>query len=119
MHKSGKCVLMEMEGWRDGGVSRPVTEGAGRTWKKPGGMGPPGMASLGGMLPITGLGAAAALWNGEAQTRLPDFHPHAGVSTFSVTLQAAVGGRRQQGAVSAPASTATPPTSETVLFHKL
>lgn len=35
----------------------------GRTWKKPGGMGPPGMASLGGMLPITGLGAAAALWN--------------------------------------------------------
>lgn len=35
---------------------------AGRlTWKKPGGMGPPGMPSLGGMLPITGLGAAAAL----------------------------------------------------------
>lgn len=25
-------------------------------------MGPPGMPSLGGMLPITGLGAAAALW---------------------------------------------------------
>lgn len=38
-----------------------VTEGVGHTWKKPGGMGPPGMASLGGMLPITGLGAAAAL----------------------------------------------------------
>ena len=31
------------------------------TWKNPGGMGPPGMPSLGGMLPITGLGAAAAL----------------------------------------------------------
>ncbi|TNN33847.1 hypothetical protein EYF80_055995 [Liparis tanakae] len=29
---------------------------------KPGGMGPPGMPSFGGMLPITGLGAAAALW---------------------------------------------------------
>lgn len=28
-------------------------------------MGPPGMPSLGGMLPITGLGAAAALWRTE------------------------------------------------------
>lgn len=31
------------------------------TWKKPGGMGPPGMPSPGGIPPITGLGAAAAL----------------------------------------------------------
>lgn len=31
------------------------------TWKKPGGIGPPGMPSPGGMPPITGLGAAAAL----------------------------------------------------------
>lgn len=48
-----------MERWRseeDSGRG-----GGGHTWKKPGGMGPPGMASLGGMLPITGLGAAAAL----------------------------------------------------------
>lgn len=37
------------------------TGGRGHTWKKPGGMGPPGMVSFGGMLPITGLGAAAAL----------------------------------------------------------
>lgn len=51
-------------------MSEPLTEGAGRTWKKPGGMGPPGMASLGGMFPITGLGAAAALWNRQAQTPL-------------------------------------------------
>lgn len=55
-------------------MSEPVSEGAGRTWKKPGGMGPPGMASLGGMLPITGLGAAAALWNGKAQNRSLDFN---------------------------------------------
>lgn len=46
---------------RDGGEDRAVTERGRQTWKKPGGMGPPGMASLGGMLPITGLGAAAAL----------------------------------------------------------
>ncbi len=37
------------------------------TWKKPGGMGPPGMPSLGGMLPITGLGAAAALWETDRE----------------------------------------------------
>lgn len=30
-------------------------------------MGPPGMPSLGGMLPITGLGAAAALWRTEEE----------------------------------------------------
>lgn len=33
----------------------------GCTWKKPGAMGPAAIASLGAMLPITGLGAAAAL----------------------------------------------------------
>lgn len=42
-------------------MNRTVTKGVSHTWKKPGGMGPPGMASFGGMLPITGLGAAAAL----------------------------------------------------------
>lgn len=45
----------------DGGEDRTATERVRHTWKKPGGMGPPGMASFGGMLPITGLGAAAAL----------------------------------------------------------
>lgn len=34
------------------------------TWKKPGAMGPDAIASLGAMLPITGLGAAAALCRG-------------------------------------------------------
>lgn len=33
----------------------------GLTWKKAGGIGPPGMPSPGGIPPITGLGAAAAL----------------------------------------------------------
>lgn len=37
------------------------TEGDDLTWKNPGGMGPPGMPSPGGMFPRTGLGAAAAL----------------------------------------------------------
>lgn len=45
----------------DRAVNRTVTESRSHTWKKPGGMGPPGMPSFGGMLPITGLGAAAAL----------------------------------------------------------
>lgn len=54
-------------------MSSVAAEGAGCTWKKPGGMGPPGMASLGGMLPITGLGAAAALWNKSTHTHLHDF----------------------------------------------
>lgn len=54
----------------DEGLSSLATEGAGRTWKKPGGIGPPGMASFGGMLPITGLGAAAALWNTSTHTIL-------------------------------------------------
>ena len=31
------------------------------TWKNPGGTGPTGMPSPGGMFPSTGLGAAAAL----------------------------------------------------------
>lgn len=68
----------------------PVAEGAGRTWKKPGGMGPPGMASLGGMLPITGLGAAAALWNRKAQTRLIDFKKAAVSQVASFNVQVAV-----------------------------
>lgn len=34
----------------------------GYTWKNPGGTGPTGMPSPGGMFPMTGLEAAAALW---------------------------------------------------------
>ena len=41
----------------------------GLTWKKPGGIGPPGMPSPGGIPPITGLGAAAALWEEEAREK--------------------------------------------------
>lgn len=45
----------------------------GCTWKKPGAMGPDAIASLGAMLPITGLGAAAALCrsgrDGKTQVR--------------------------------------------------
>lgn len=37
----------------------------GHTWKNPGAMGPVAIASLGAMLPITGLGAAAALCRGR------------------------------------------------------
>ena len=47
----------------------------GCTWKKPGAMGPDAIASLGAMLPITGLGAAAALCrsgrDGKTQVRSP------------------------------------------------
>lgn len=39
------------------------------TWKKPGGMGPPGIPSFGGMFPSTGLGAAAALCGEQNQDR--------------------------------------------------
>ena len=45
-----------------------------RTWKKPGGMGPPAMPSLGGRFPITGLGAAAALC-GERRAQHCAPHP--------------------------------------------
>lgn len=66
------CVL-EGDGGKEGGVHRSVTANEmGRTWKKPGGMGPPGMASLGGMLPITGLGAAAALWKRKKSQKTND-----------------------------------------------
>lgn len=37
------------------------------TWKNPGGMGPPGIPSFGGMFPSTGLGAAAALCGEQNQ----------------------------------------------------
>lgn len=37
-------------------------------------MGPPGMPSLGGMLPITGLGAAAALWKKKNKTNDKVWH---------------------------------------------
>lgn len=39
------------------------------TWKKPGGMGPPGIPSFGGMFPSTGLGAAAALCREQNQDK--------------------------------------------------
>lgn len=42
-------------------TERRRQSGDGLTWKKPGGIGPPGMPSPGGIPPITGLGAAAAL----------------------------------------------------------
>lgn len=50
----------------------------GYTWKKPGVMGPAAITSLGAMLPITGLGAAAALCRGEGEERTGSGHflPH-------------------------------------------
>lgn len=50
-------------------------------------MGPPGMPSLGGMLPITGLGAAAALW--EKKNKTAKF----GVRNFILQQQQAVTGQ--------------------------
>lgn len=44
------------------GIPLQISSEVGLTWKKPGGMGPPGIPSPGGIPPITGLGAAAALW---------------------------------------------------------
>lgn len=44
-----------------GGLGPPPKRGDMKGWKNPGGMGPPGMPSPGGMFPRTGLGAAAAL----------------------------------------------------------
>lgn len=44
-----------------GPLGPPAKRGDMKDWKKPGGMGPPGMPSPGGIPPITGLGAAAAL----------------------------------------------------------
>lgn len=61
-----KNVLNAM---RDG-ESEQESKRIRHTWKKPGGMGPPGMASFGGMLPITGLGAAAALWKTPPSLRI-------------------------------------------------
>lgn len=40
------------------------------TWKNPGGIGPPGMPSPGGMFPRTGLGAAAALCRRKTEKKL-------------------------------------------------
>lgn len=47
-----------------------MSETIGSTWKNPGGTGPTGIPSPGGMLPRTGLGAAAALWAGHRSTHM-------------------------------------------------
>lgn len=48
-------------------TDRRYQGGDGLTWKKPGGIGPPGMPSPGGIPPITGLGAAAALYRKKTE----------------------------------------------------
>lgn len=89
-----------------------MTQEWGHTWKKPGGMGPPGMASLGGMLPITGLGAAAALWKTQTDEFNMVFNVYMHPSLLYPNVyvhDAALANKRQQGAVAAPAF-AAPPT---------
>lgn len=62
-----KCMFSQSWG--------PVDSSRGHTWKKPAAMGPAAIVSPGAILPITGLGAAAALCKGagnpEGQVRTP------------------------------------------------
>lgn len=83
------------------------------TWKKPGGMGPPAMPSLGGRLPITGLGAAAALCGGRrAEQRVGSSPPRQGAALCPpAALGAAVGAppSRPPSTHGAPSPTSQPP----------
>lgn len=79
------------------------------TWKKPGGMGPPAMPSLGGRLPITGLGAAAALCGGRrAEQRVGSSPPRQGAA---LCPPAALGAppSRPPSTHGAPSPTSQPP----------